>query len=144
MKTEYAQGDLFTMNSFHIHFQPKAQRQQAIIVHWRTPQEGWYKLNTDGASKGNPGISDAGGILRDQFGRVIFAFQEPLGNTINTQAELRAIHRGLQICTDKGLHNIWIKIDAMVIIKLILHLNKVHGISSLHSKVSIRFEPDEL
>ncbi|KAL0451303.1 UNVERIFIED_CONTAM: hypothetical protein Slati_1108400 [Sesamum latifolium] len=67
----------------------------------------------------NPGISGAGGILRDHLGRVIFAFQEPLGNTINTQAKLRAIHRGLQICTDKGHYNIWIETDATAIIKLI-------------------------
>ncbi|KAL0444852.1 UNVERIFIED_CONTAM: putative ribonuclease H protein [Sesamum latifolium] len=119
MKTDHAQGDLFAMNSLHIHLQPKAQRQKAIIVHWRKPQEGWYKMNTDGASKGNPGISGAGGILRDQLGRVIFAFQEPLGNITNTQAELQAIHRGLQICIDRGFRNVWIETDATAIIKLI-------------------------
>ncbi|KAL0444842.1 UNVERIFIED_CONTAM: putative ribonuclease H protein [Sesamum latifolium] len=73
----------------------------------------------DGASKGNPGISGAGGILRDQLGRVIFAFQEPLGNITNTQAELQAIHRGLQICIDRGFRNVWIETDATAIIKLI-------------------------
>ncbi|KAL0289098.1 UNVERIFIED_CONTAM: hypothetical protein Sradi_7081000 [Sesamum radiatum] len=81
-------------------------------------------MNTGGTSKGNSGIAGAGGILKDHLGRVIFAFQERLGNTINTQTELRAIHRGLQICTDKGLHNIWIKIDVMAIIKLISTLRQ--------------------
>ncbi|KAL0287134.1 UNVERIFIED_CONTAM: putative ribonuclease H protein [Sesamum radiatum] len=79
---------------------------------------GWYKL-TDGASKGNPGISGAGGILRDQLGKVIFAFQEPLGNATNTQAELSAIYRGLQICFSRGLRKIWIETDATAIIKII-------------------------
>ncbi|KAL0458721.1 UNVERIFIED_CONTAM: hypothetical protein Slati_0499300 [Sesamum latifolium] len=46
-------------------------------------------------------------------------FSRAFGNTTNTQAELRAIHRGLQICIDKGLHNIWIETDATAIIKLI-------------------------
>ncbi|KAL0320273.1 UNVERIFIED_CONTAM: hypothetical protein Sradi_5288800 [Sesamum radiatum] len=33
MKIEYAQGDLFAMNSLHIHLHPKTQWQKAIIVH---------------------------------------------------------------------------------------------------------------
>ncbi|KAL0463206.1 UNVERIFIED_CONTAM: putative ribonuclease H protein [Sesamum latifolium] len=74
-------------------------------------------MNTDGASKGNPGISSVGGILRDQLEKVIFVFQEPLGNITNTQAELHAIHRGLQICIDRGFRNVWIEIDATAIIK---------------------------
>ncbi|KAL0345710.1 UNVERIFIED_CONTAM: hypothetical protein Sradi_4402300 [Sesamum radiatum] len=66
-----------------------------------------------------PGISGAGGILRDQLGKVIFAFQEPLGNATNTQAELSAIHRGLQICFSRGLCKIWIETDATAINKII-------------------------
>ncbi|KAL0396335.1 UNVERIFIED_CONTAM: putative ribonuclease H protein [Sesamum calycinum] len=119
MKSEHAQGDLFTMNSLNIPLQPRTQLKKAITVHWRKPQEGWYKLNTDGASKGNPGISGAGGILRNHLGRVMFAFLEPLGTNTNTQAELSAMHRGLQICRDKGFRKIWIEIDAKAIITLI-------------------------
>ncbi|KAL0454967.1 UNVERIFIED_CONTAM: putative ribonuclease H protein [Sesamum latifolium] len=106
MKSEFIQGDFFAINSLHIPIQSKAHHQRATIVHWRKPQEGWFKLNTDGTSKGNPGISDAGGIPRDHLGRVIFAFQEPLGDTTNTKAELQAIYRGLQICIVRGLNNI--------------------------------------
>ncbi|KAL0329269.1 UNVERIFIED_CONTAM: hypothetical protein Sradi_4913600 [Sesamum radiatum] len=79
-------------------------------------QEGWYKLNTDEASKGNPSISGVGGILRDYLGRVIFAFQEPLGTNTKHQAELSTLHRGLEICRNKGFRNIWIETDAKEII----------------------------
>ncbi|KAL0455304.1 UNVERIFIED_CONTAM: putative ribonuclease H protein [Sesamum latifolium] len=119
MKPEHVHGDFFAVNSPNIPLQPKAKQHKAIIIHWRKPQEGWYKLNTDQASKGNPGISGTGGILRDHLGQVIFAFQEPLGVTSNTQAELRAIYRGLKLCIEKGFHNIWIETDAIAIIKLI-------------------------
>ncbi|KAL0293864.1 UNVERIFIED_CONTAM: hypothetical protein Sangu_3229600, partial [Sesamum angustifolium] len=37
----------------------------------------------------------------------------------NTQAELSAIHRGLQLCRDKGFRKIWIETDAKAIITLI-------------------------
>ncbi|KAL0294812.1 UNVERIFIED_CONTAM: putative ribonuclease H protein [Sesamum angustifolium] len=93
-------------------------------------QERWHKLNTDGASRGNPGVFRAGGILRDHLGRVIFVFQEPLGTTTNTQAELRAVHRGLKICRDKGFHKIWIETDATVVIRLILHLDLVSNLQN--------------
>ncbi|KAL0361556.1 UNVERIFIED_CONTAM: putative ribonuclease H protein [Sesamum radiatum] len=119
MRLEFGQGDLFAVNSLNILIQLKAHQQKAIVVHWRKPQEGWYKLNTDGASKGNPGIFGAEGMLGDHLMRVIFAFQEPFGDTTNTKAELQAIYRGLKICTDKGYNNIWIETDAKTIIKLI-------------------------
>lgn len=37
-------------------------------IGWRVPSAGWYKLNMDGASRGNPGLAAAGGALRDSNG----------------------------------------------------------------------------
>ncbi|KAL0301604.1 UNVERIFIED_CONTAM: hypothetical protein Sradi_6437200 [Sesamum radiatum] len=48
----------------------------------------------------------------------MFAFLEPLGINTNTHAELSAIHRGLQLCRDKGFRKIWIETDAKAIITL--------------------------
>ncbi|KAL0293653.1 UNVERIFIED_CONTAM: putative ribonuclease H protein, partial [Sesamum radiatum] len=59
--------------------------QKCIAVYWNKPPDNWLKLNTDGAAKGNPGPAGAGGLLRDHFGRIIFAFQEPLGTCSNVQ-----------------------------------------------------------
>ncbi|KAG7548857.1 hypothetical protein ISN44_As12g040050 [Arabidopsis suecica] len=39
------------------------------LIAWTPPREGWLKLNTDGESKGNPGLASAGGVLRDAEGR---------------------------------------------------------------------------
>lgn len=33
-----------------------------LLVGWSFPPQGWVKLNTDGASKGNPGLAGAGGL----------------------------------------------------------------------------------
>ncbi|KAL0410603.1 UNVERIFIED_CONTAM: hypothetical protein Slati_3650000 [Sesamum latifolium] len=36
-----------------------------ILCRWLPPPNGFWKLNSDGASKGNPGPSGAGGLIRD-------------------------------------------------------------------------------
>lgn len=38
----------------------RATRQE-VYIRWRYPVMGWVRLNTDGASKGNPGRAGAGG-----------------------------------------------------------------------------------
>ena len=35
---------------------------------------GWVKINTDGASKGNPGDAGCGGLIRDEEGRWLVGF----------------------------------------------------------------------
>ncbi|KAL0349756.1 UNVERIFIED_CONTAM: putative ribonuclease H protein [Sesamum radiatum] len=89
------------------------------IVKWIKPDRGWFKLNTDGASKGNPGIAGAGGIIRNHLGQTVLAFQEHLGLTSNTAAELKAIYRGVKLCIDSNIRKIWVETDANVALKLI-------------------------
>ena len=37
-------------------------------IAWQRLVNGWFKLNTDGAARGNPGLATAGGVVRDEFG----------------------------------------------------------------------------
>lgn len=46
------------------------------VVLWHRPIVGWYKLNIDGYSKGNPGPAGGGNIIRDHNGKLICAFFE--------------------------------------------------------------------
>ncbi|KAL0392504.1 UNVERIFIED_CONTAM: putative ribonuclease H protein [Sesamum radiatum] len=80
---------------------------------------GWFKLNTDGASKRNPGVAGAGGIIKNHLGQTVLAFQEHLGLTSNTAAELKAIYRGLKLCIDSNIRKIWVETDANIALKLI-------------------------
>ncbi|KAK4344256.1 hypothetical protein RND71_037350 [Anisodus tanguticus] len=71
-------------------------------VCWTRPDLGIAKLNTDGSSFGNPGKIGAGGILRDSYGELIYAFAASLGDGTNNQAELEAACIGLSWCIANG------------------------------------------
>lgn len=49
-------------------------RRQEILVRWQYPNMGWVRLNTDGASKGNPCKAGAGGLIRGHRGEVFEVF----------------------------------------------------------------------
>lgn len=66
-----------------------------ISIRWMPPLEGWVKLNTDGASKGNPGDGGSEGMVQDSTGSWIVGFMFHIGHYTAFTAELRGIHKDL-------------------------------------------------
>ncbi|KAL0356478.1 UNVERIFIED_CONTAM: putative ribonuclease H protein [Sesamum radiatum] len=97
-----------------------------MTVKWYKPDRGWIKINTDGASKGNPGPAGAGGIARDEKGMPIFAFYEFIGEATNMYAEVYGLFKALQICQTENIHRLWIEVDAVNLIRLIKEPSKGH------------------
>ncbi|KAL0453401.1 UNVERIFIED_CONTAM: putative ribonuclease H protein [Sesamum latifolium] len=143
---KHMKGDLFAADRLHLPLLQNPKNQKTLAVYWRKPDFGWYKLNTDGASKGNPGVSGAGELLRDYKVHEIFSFLEPLGHATNILAGLQAFHRGLQICLEKVFTRIWVEVDANHIIHLISkHLQGasylqtlLHNIRSILAQLEIK------
>ena len=47
----------------------KMQRSRVVVnVRWKKPLIGWFKLNIDGASMGNPGKAGGGWLIKDSAG----------------------------------------------------------------------------
>lgn len=66
----------------------KSQRNMVVCnVSWKKPPPDWCKLNTDGASLGNPGKAGGGGIIRDSEGRWMKGFARSIGFTTSITAE---------------------------------------------------------
>ncbi|KAL2237447.1 UNVERIFIED_CONTAM: putative ribonuclease H protein [Sesamum indicum] len=119
MRSIHWKGDRSVASLFKISLPPQKTSSKISIVKWIKPDRGWFKLNMDGASKGNPSIPGAGGIIRNHLGQTVFTFQEHLGLMSNTAAELNAIYRGVKLCIDNNIRKIWVETDANIAIKLI-------------------------
>ncbi|XP_073022635.1 uncharacterized protein [Primulina eburnea] len=64
---------------------------RTAIVRWLRPPSGCFKLNVDGSARGTSGDSSAGGVVRDDSGRVVLSFSEFIGAGSSLRAELWAV-----------------------------------------------------
>ena len=92
---------------------------------WDTPLENMYKLNFDGASKGNPGPTGFGGAIRNSEGNLVGLYWGYMGMNSNNVAELRGLLEGLTMATQKGWLPIILEGDSQVILQMATKL--LHG-----------------
>ncbi|KAF7815070.1 Ribonuclease H protein [Senna tora] len=67
------------------------------LVKWKAPTPGTFKINVDGSSRGNPGKSGVGGLIRDSNGTMMVGFSVSFGFNDILYAELFAIKYGLEL-----------------------------------------------
>lgn len=91
---------------------------RTIQVIWKFPSRA-LKLNTNGSSRGNPGPSSGGGVLRNESGLVLFAFSEFFGLKTNLQAEAQALLLGLCICHQLDISNVIVECDSASLINMV-------------------------
>ena len=96
-----------------------ALKQACIITRWVWPESNKYKLNADGCSRGNPGDSGGGSLLRDHSGHVLWAVSDFYGHNTNMVAEARALLQGLQKCIEEGFFDVEAEIDSLILVKIV-------------------------
>jgi ribonuclease HI len=116
----------------HPQGRPK-KRKDNTPMQWAPPPHGTFKLNFDGASRGNPGPAGFGAVLRNHTGEIIFITAGSLGENTNNVAELTSLVRGLQSAVLHQFHRLIIEGDSQVIIQLISKI--------LHGKPPCRISP---
>nr|XP_016514683.1 PREDICTED: uncharacterized protein LOC107831437 [Nicotiana tabacum] len=84
-------------------------------VLWELPEQGWIKDNTDGASRGNPGRSSFGYVLRNEEGNIVYACGKEIQEGTNTEAEVKAILEALKYCVDNDYILIDMHTNSMII-----------------------------
>jgi ribonuclease HI len=78
-----------------------------------------YKLFSDGACRGNPGVGGAGAVITDDRENVVWEGKEYLGHCTNNIAEYRALIMGLNGALDNGYKNLEVYLDSELLAKQI-------------------------
>ncbi|CAA7051415.1 unnamed protein product [Microthlaspi erraticum] len=105
---------------------PKPLREERMI-RWIQPQTGWVKLNTDGASRGNPGSAAADGVLRNNYGEWCGGFALHIGRCTAPVAELWGVYYGLCFAWDRKIVKLEVEIDSELVVGFL-----TTGIGSSH------------
>uniref|UniRef100_A0A8I7BI56 RNase H type-1 domain-containing protein n=1 Tax=Hordeum vulgare subsp. vulgare TaxID=112509 RepID=A0A8I7BI56_HORVV len=88
---------------------------------WKPPDEGWVKVNSDGAvSRRGEGGCGGGDVLRDHHGAFLAAschhfptFTDPIS------AEIHACRRALQVATEINATRVHIELDAKEVVDML-------------------------
>ncbi|XP_071902759.1 uncharacterized protein [Coffea arabica] len=113
---------MFRVQSFHHLYDWSCSSYTGVIyklVRWETKDSDRFILNTDGCSKGNPGVSGGGGVLRDSNGIPLIGFSTYLGETTSLCAEARALLIGLQTCVHRGIDNLYVQSDSLILVGIL-------------------------
>lgn len=93
-----------------------------ILVYWHKPQAHIIKINTNSLVAKNK--FGCGGIFRHYSGNMLEAFASSLSPCTVIFADLMAIFKALTICMDRNFHNVWLEVDASLLINILSNDNK--------------------
>ena len=82
-------------------------------------------LFADGAARGNPGPAGSGAVLLDESGHVIAELTKHLGHATNNVAEYTALIIGLEEAKRRGIDEIDIRMDSMLVVRQMQGLWKI-------------------
>lgn len=93
-------------------------------IAWLPPDIGVLKCNVDGASRGNPGISGIGGVIRNSDKKFLGYFAMGIGYGWAYEAEVKAILQGLLFCQQFLFRNVIVESDATIAIGWVISKDK--------------------
>lgn len=141
--------DLILLHAINVK-KPETISRQVKWIAWRFPEEGMLKLNIDGASKGNPGMSGGGVILRNSTGQLVLAGYYFYGLCSSVEAEMRALLDGLIMIRDFGLmeYSFLIESDSKLLVDMVKHNNQaswkfwsiIHQIRSILNSLDFQIQ----
>jgi len=76
-----------------------------IFVGWKRPQEGWVKLNCDGAYKDSSGLAGCGDLFRNSDDRWIKGYSQKIETCDAICVEMWGMYLGMQLAWRQGFHH---------------------------------------
>ncbi|KAH0669287.1 hypothetical protein KY285_023446 [Solanum tuberosum] len=92
---------------------------QTQVVRWLMPHVGWWKCNTDGASRGNPGPSAAAFCISNSAGDLVGAKGVKIQDSTSIVAEAIVVREGLQYYWEHGLIQVLLESDSYALVKML-------------------------
>jgi hypothetical protein len=125
-KLPHQPGELSLLNSWGFSFAHSTPPQQLPLISkslspskWHPrPPSGFHKVNFDGASKGNPGHSGYGVVIRNNLGQNQSLLAKNIGCDTNNLAEIWGLIKRVQIDLDQSITCLIIEGDSKIIIDL--------------------------
>ncbi|KAL8143934.1 hypothetical protein V2J09_016966 [Rumex salicifolius] len=112
-------------------------------ISWAKPEEGWYKVNTDGAKESSMGVATAGGVIRDDSGVWLDGFVKNIGVCSVVAAELWGLYHGLELAWDLGYRKLVLESDSAVAIGMLTRqISDHHPLASLARSCQSFFSRD--
>ena len=71
----------------------------------------------DGASRGNPGLSSIGALIRSDKGEAVARISQKIGRATNNQAEYRALITALEEAIRLGGEQVEIRMDSQLVVR---------------------------
>ncbi|MEN6433868.1 MAG: ribonuclease HI family protein [Smithella sp.] len=112
-----------------------------------------YKLFSDGACRGNPGVGGAGAVITDDRENVVWEGKKYLGHCTNNIAEYRALIMGLNGALDNGYKNLEVYLDSELLARQIngsyrvknenlkILMKDIRGLLASFDSVAVRHVP---
>jgi ribonuclease HI len=100
---------------------------EIIYIGWKRPQEGWIKLNSDGACKDMGVIAGCGGLFRDSDGRWIKGYTKKIGACDALHAEMWGLYLGLDMAWREHYSHLIVESDSKILIDMISDNFKFNG-----------------
>jgi ribonuclease HI len=79
-----------------------------------------YSVYTDGACRGNPGPSGAGGLILDPSGAVVAEIRQYLGIVTNNVAEYQALRLTLERAVELDIKNVNVFMDSKLVVEQLM------------------------
>ena len=96
----------------------KASEDEALRrVEGRAGGPGWWLLQFDGGSRGNPGVAGGGVLLEGPGGRPRVEAAYALGRCSNNVAEYGALARGLELAVARGARRVQVEGDSLLVVQ---------------------------
>ena len=116
-------------------------RGEIILVSWRPPPRGIFKLNVDGRCISNT-TAGCGGILRDARGEWIRGFSKQLTEKCPVATEYSAVLEGIKFCLELGLNSFIVESDARLVVEAINNKQLIQSCHHLYREMQAVLQQD--